>query len=52
MTADDRDQRPPDDDEASTGLPGFRTWPAVYWTVAAVFVLWVVLLVWLTRSYT
>jgi hypothetical protein len=38
-------------DDAQTGVPGFRTWPAVYGCVLVTFVLWVVLLAWLTRHY-
>lgn len=34
-----------------TGLPGLRTWPAVYWFVLGVFVIWVALLSWLTRHF-
>ena len=33
------------------GLPGLRTWPALYWVVAGIFVLWIVLLTWLTFHY-
>ena len=35
-------------DEEGTGLPGFKTWPAVYLFVLATFVVWVVLLAALT----
>ena len=35
-----------------TGLPALRTWRAVYIVVGAVFILWVVLLTWLTKYYT
>ena len=38
-------------DEA-TGLPGFRTWRGVYVLVLASFILWVVLLLVLTMSYS
>ena len=41
----------PDPHDHRTGLPALRTWPAVYWTVLGVFVLWVVLLTWLTRHF-
>jgi hypothetical protein len=41
---------PAPDDEA-TGLPGLRTWPSVYAVVLGVFVVWVVLLVWLSVSF-
>jgi hypothetical protein len=40
-----------DGDEA-TGLPGFRSWRGVYVLVLASFVLWVVLLLVLTISYS
>ena len=39
-------------DDADTGLPGFRTWRAVYAFVLGVFVLWVALLAWLTESFS
>ena len=42
--------KPAPDDEA-TGLPGLRTWPAVYATVLGVFVVWVALLAWLSVSF-
>ncbi|HWA84810.1 MAG TPA: hypothetical protein VG710_01195 [Opitutus sp.] len=38
--------------DASTGLPGFRSWRAVYVVVLGIFVLWVVLLAWLTAHYS
>jgi len=38
-------------DEEGTGLPGFKTWPAVYLFVMAAFVVWVVLLVALTTLF-
>jgi hypothetical protein len=41
----------PDHDDA-TGLPGFRSWRAVYGFVLGVFVLWVVLLAVLTEAYS
>lgn len=40
----------PADDEA-TGLPGVRSWRAVYWIVFGIFVLWVGLLTWFTAAY-
>lgn len=40
---------PPDHE---TGLPGIRTWRAVYILVMGIFVLWVVLLTWLTLHYS
>jgi hypothetical protein len=43
---------PPDPDDATTGLPGFRSWRAVYLFVLGVFVLWVGLLTVLTRLYS
>jgi hypothetical protein len=39
-------------DEEGTGLPGFRTWPAVYFFVVAAFAAWVVFLAVLTRVYS
>jgi hypothetical protein len=38
------------DDDSGTGLPGLRSWPAVYLFVLGVFVLWIVALTVLTRS--
>ncbi len=43
---------PPEPDEATTGLPGFRSWRTVYGFVLGVFVLWVVLLAVLTELYS
>lgn len=42
---------PPPADE-STGLPGLRSWRAVYVFVLGVFVVWVGLLAWLTEVYS
>ncbi len=42
---------PPPDDEF-TGLPGFRSWRAVYVFVLGVFVVWVGLLAVLTEVYS
>ena len=39
-------------DDRLTGLPGFRSWRAVYALVVAAFLLWVGLLLWLTRAYS
>ncbi|HEY1848324.1 MAG TPA: hypothetical protein VGG37_03910 [Opitutaceae bacterium] len=41
---------PPRDDE-STGLPGLRSWRAVYWTVVVVLGAWVVALYALSAAY-
>jgi len=41
---------PPPDDK-NTGLPGLRTWRRVYLAVVGVFVVWVGLLVALTRMF-
>ena len=41
---------PASDDEA-TGLPGVRTWRAVYAVVLGVFVVWLGLLAWLSVSF-
>ncbi len=38
-------------DDSSTGLPWPGTWRGVYVVVAAVFVLWVALLTWLSVSF-
>ncbi len=40
----------PNDDE--TGLPGLRTWRAVYVFVLGVFIVWAGLLLALTRLYS
>ena len=37
--------------ETDPGLPGLRSWRAVYLWVLGSLVLWVVLLTWLTRHY-
>ena len=37
---------------ATTGLPGMRTWRAVYFVVFGTFVLWIVLLTMLTRFFS
>ena len=42
----------PEPDDESTGLPGFRSWRAVYGLVLGVFVLWVGLLAVLTGMYS
>jgi hypothetical protein len=39
-------------DSEETGLPGFKTWPAVYWFVFVTFVVWVVLLEALSRAFS
>lgn len=43
--------RTPEDDR-HTGLPGLRSWPAVYGFVLGVFALWVVLLTVLSRTFS
>jgi len=43
---------PPADGDETTGLPGLRTWRGVYVLVLASFILWVVLLLVLTMSYS
>jgi hypothetical protein len=45
---------PPDrqPEEEPPGIPGFRTWRAVYWFTFAWFVLVVVLLAVFTRAFT
>lgn len=42
----------PQDVESGTGLPGFRSWRAVYLAVAITFVVWLGILTWLTGHYT
>jgi hypothetical protein len=39
-------------DTEETGLPGFRSWRRVYLFVFAAFVLWVVLLAVLARTFS
>jgi len=39
-------------DDAATGLPGFRTWRAVYVAVLGFFALWVGLLALLTEKFS
>jgi hypothetical protein len=43
---------PADDRDELTGLPGLRAWRHVYLFVFACFVLWVLLLLVLTVSYS
>jgi hypothetical protein len=43
---------PPADGDETTGLPWFRTWRGVYILVLVSFILWVVLLLLLTVSYS
>ncbi len=54
MTSDHRNPAADDPaaDDATTGVPGLRTWRAVYVVVAMVFVLWIVLLTILTESFS
>jgi len=42
----------PKRDDEQTGFPGVRTWRGVYGLVLAVFAIWVLLLVWLTRAFS
>lgn len=44
-----QDKIPPDNE--APGLPGVRSWRAVYWIVFGIFVLWVSLLAWFTVAY-
>jgi hypothetical protein len=39
-------------DDAKTGLPGLRTWRAVYLFVLGCFIVWVGLLTLLTRMFS
>ena len=43
--------RPPEPDEESPGLPGFRTWRGVYLFVLGVFVLAVIALALFSRAF-
>ena len=42
----------PKPSENETGIPGLRTWRAVYTLVLVVFVVWIVLLLALTRAFS
>ena len=42
----------PTPNDETTGFPGLRTWRGVYTFVLAVFALWIVLLIALTRAYS
>jgi hypothetical protein len=44
------EMKPPPTD-SDTGLPLLRRWRSVYFAVLGIFVLWVVLLTWLTRHF-
>ena len=44
--------QPPENNDEVTGLPGLRSWRAVYVLVLGVFVLWVGLLTVLTKLYS
>jgi hypothetical protein len=37
--------------DSDTGMPLLRRWRSVYFAVLGIFVLWVVLLTWLTRHF-
>ena len=41
-----------DDPDHATGLPGMRSWKAVYLVVVGTLLLWVVLLTLLTRFFS
>ncbi len=43
---------PPEGRDELTGLPGLRTWRGVYLLVFGSFILWVLLLLALTASYS
>ena len=42
----------PDPKDDATGLPGLRSWRAVYLFVLGIFILWIVLLTVLTRTFS
>jgi hypothetical protein len=42
----------PTPNDETTGFPGLRTWRGVYTFVLAVFAVWIVLLIALTRAYS
>lgn len=42
---------PPEPDDKSTGLPGFRTWRGVYLFVLGAFILVVIALTLFSRAY-
>ena len=46
------DRVPPSLSDDSTGLPGLRSWRAVYLVVTGIFIAWVVLLTVLTKLYS
>ncbi len=52
MTGPTDDQKETIENPASTGLPLFRTWPAVYAFVLSVFVLTVILLIIFSRAFS
>jgi len=43
---------PPDGEDGRTGVPGLRTWRGVYFFVFGCFILWVVVLLVLTVSFS
>ena len=42
----------PERDEATTGLPGFRTWRGVYFFVLGCLLVYIGLLAWLMRAFS
>jgi hypothetical protein len=42
----------PEPNDEATGLPGLRSWRAVYLFVLGIFILWIVLLTVLTRAFS
>lgn len=51
-SAPDPTSRPPSEEEATPGLPGFKTWRGVYVFVIGCFVAYVVLLTLFTHAYS
>ena len=39
-------------DDDKTSLPGLRTWPAVYWAVTVIFVIYVIAMITFQRWFT
>jgi hypothetical protein len=51
MKSEPLDSEPLPSESETTGLPGFRSWRAVYTAVLGICLLWIGLLTWLTGFY-